>query len=88
VPTQPVGEDYTVFLQLLDGTNHLVGQRDAAAANSHLPRGRLTLPCQISMVSLVEPGTPPGVYRLVAGLYNSRTGERLISRSGKWHRFC
>jgi mannosyltransferase len=74
----PVGEDYTVFLQLLDGTNHLVGQRDAAP---QIPTTawQVDTPVSDQHGILVEPGTPPGNYQLVAGLYNSRNGERLIA---------
>jgi mannosyltransferase len=72
----PLNEDYTVFLQLLDPANHLVGQRDA------LPQSRtagwpVNTPVSDRHGIFVEPGTPPGKYRLVGGLYHSQTGQRL-----------
>jgi 4-amino-4-deoxy-L-arabinose transferase-like glycosyltransferase len=73
---KPLTEDYTVFLQLLDTANHLVGQRDAAPQTgtmSWIPDTVITDTHGI----FVEPGTPPGLYRLVGGLYHSQTGQRL-----------
>ncbi|MFQ5577797.1 MAG: hypothetical protein ACE5G8_12515, partial [Anaerolineae bacterium] len=72
----PPPDDYTVFLQLLDGANHLVGQRDAPprlATQNWLPGETVSDRHGLA----VEPGTPPGPHRLIAGLYNSATGERL-----------
>ena len=73
---QPLAEDYTVFLQLLDASNHLVGQRDAVPktrTKSWVPEKVITDTHGI----FVDPGTPPGQYRLIAGLYHSQTGKRL-----------
>jgi 4-amino-4-deoxy-L-arabinose transferase-like glycosyltransferase len=73
---QPLAEDYTVFLQLLDASNHLVGQRDAAPqtrSKGWVPNTVITDTHGI----FVEPGTPPGQYRLIVGLYHSQTGKRL-----------
>lgn len=60
---QPLNDAYTVFLQVLDSNNHVVGQRDAPLMDSH--------------GLFIEPGTPPGTYRLIGGLYHSQTGQRL-----------
>lgn len=72
----PLTENYTVFLQVLDPNNHLVGQRDAPpqVPTSAWP---VTEPVADSHGIFIEPGTPPGVHRLIIGLYNSETGQRL-----------
>lgn len=66
-----------VFLQALDAGNHVVGQRDAplgggvasiAAGQTIIDRHGL----------LIEPGTPPGECRLIGGLYDPESGQRLI----------
>ena len=72
----PLDETLTVFLQLLDAGNHVVGQRDAApqiAATQWQPGQTVADAHGI----FIEPGTPPGEYRLIGGLYNSQTGLRL-----------
>lgn len=69
-----------VFVQVLDAGNHVVGQRDAE------PVGGTSIttewqPGQVIMDHhgiLIEPGTPPGIYQLIAGLYELDTGRRLV----------
>jgi hypothetical protein len=72
----PLSEDYTVFVQLLDEANHLIGQRDAAPST---PTTEWTpgeaIAGQYGLY--LEPGTPPSPLRLIVGLYRSDTGERL-----------
>lgn len=73
----PLAGDYTVFLQVLDANNHLVGQRDARPlipTTEWLP-GQ---PIRDAHGVFIEPGTPPGPHRLIMGLYNSQTGQRLL----------
>lgn len=73
----PLAGDYTVFLQVLDANNHLVGQRDArplTPTTEWLP-GQ---PIRDAHGVFIEPGTPPGPHRLIMGLYNSQTGQRLL----------
>lgn len=69
-------ENYVVFLQVLDENNHLVGQRDARPLmlTSNWP---VKQPVEDFHGVLIEPGTPPGPHRLIVGMYNSETGERL-----------
>lgn len=78
----PLAGDYTVFLQVLDANNHLVGQRDARPlipTTEWLP-GQ---PIRDAHGVFIEPGTPPGPHRLIMGLYNSQTGQRLpLAESG------
>ncbi|HEY85337.1 MAG TPA: hypothetical protein G4N96_09530 [Chloroflexi bacterium] len=78
----PLKEDYTVFLQLLDEANHLVGQRDAPSLSS----AREWSPGQAVEDQhglLLLPGTPPTPQRLIVGLYNSATGKRLTAPGGQ-----
>lgn len=79
--TQPLTEDYTVFVQLLNGANQLVGQRDAQP-QPPTSRWQTDAPVSGQYGLVVEPGTPPGDYRLIAGLYNSATGQRLPPAGG------
>jgi hypothetical protein len=67
---------YMVFLQALDSANHLAGQRDGEPAISTLEwqPGQSVLDRH---GLLIEPGTPPGEYRIIAGLYDPVTGRRL-----------
>jgi len=75
----PIEERYKVFVQVLDPANHIVGQRDAEPGGG----ARLTTLWPVGEAIadnygvLVHPGTPPGRYRLIAGLYSLTTGERL-----------
>jgi uncharacterized membrane protein len=73
---ESLAEDYTVFLQVLDQANHVVGQRDAGplTATSGWSVGQ---PVIDTHGIFIEPGTPPGKHRLIIGLYSSQTGQRL-----------
>ncbi|MCB0177400.1 MAG: glycosyltransferase family 39 protein [Anaerolineae bacterium] len=72
----PLTENYTVFLQVLDANNHLVGQRDAPPL---VPTTQWPVNESVSDSHgiFIEPGTPPGAHRLIIGLYHSETGQRL-----------
>ncbi len=69
-------ENYTVFVQVLDQANHVVGQRDARPV-SPTPDGPVGKPVTDRHGVFIEPGTPPGPHRLIVGLYDSQTGQRL-----------
>jgi hypothetical protein len=75
-------ENYTVFAQVLDQANHLVGQRDAAplTPTSGWP---VNQPIADAHGVFIEPGTPPGPHRLIVGLYDSQTGQRLPVTEGQ-----
>jgi mannosyltransferase len=77
----PVDDRYVVFLQVLDEANHLAGQRDAEPAVSTLDwrPGQSVLDRH---GLLIEPGTPPGTYRIIVGLYDAATGQRLPVSDG------
>jgi hypothetical protein len=78
-PIDPIDGDYTVFVQLLDEGNQLVTSRDSQPLAGQYPTSRwqpgevvvdefsLTLPEDLS----------PGRYRLVTGMYDLATGQRL-----------
>jgi mannosyltransferase len=72
---------YVVFVQALDSANHLVGQRDGEPAVPTLDwqAGQSVLDHH---GLLIEPGTPPGEYRVIAGLYDPTTGQRLLTTGG------
>jgi hypothetical protein len=71
--------DYTVFVQLLDQRNQVVVQRDAPPVSGGRPTTGWQPGDRIvdNHGLLVVPGTAPGDYRLIVGMYNVETGERL-----------
>ncbi|MBI1876875.1 MAG: glycosyltransferase family 39 protein [Chloroflexi bacterium] len=77
-----LAEDYTVFVQILDQANHVVGQRDARPLTP-APEWPVNKPVADVHGVFIEPGTPPGLHRLIVGLYNSQTGQRLPVEGGQ-----
>jgi hypothetical protein len=76
--------DYTVFLQLLNPDGGLVAQQDSSPNGGYSPTTGWT-PGQtvISRHALGLPADlPPGDYRLITGLYNPATGQRLATGEG------
>ncbi len=75
----PMSEDYTLFLQVLDEQDRIVGQVDSWPLQGTLPTSawpageRITDRYQIQLAS----DLPAGAYRLVAGWYLLATLERL-----------
>lgn len=79
---EEMGENYTVFVHLLDDQERIWGQHDSYPVGGFYPtsfwdegeivqdRHDLTLPLEI----------PPGRYRLVTGIYLLTSGERLSVR--------
>jgi 4-amino-4-deoxy-L-arabinose transferase-like glycosyltransferase len=75
---------YKVFLHLLDGADHIVGQRDAEPGGGALlttlwPPGE-TIADNYGLP--VHSATPPGEYRLEIGMYDADTGQRLRTSEG------
>jgi len=76
---------YTVFVQWIDANGRLALQRDRE------PMGGLALTSAWATgdVSVDRHGmiahVPPGVYTLIAGLYDADTGERLTLADGADH---
>jgi 4-amino-4-deoxy-L-arabinose transferase-like glycosyltransferase len=74
-----IEERFKAFVQVLDGSNNIIGQRDTEPGGGALlttlwPVGE-TIADNYGI--LIRPGTPPGRYRLISGLYSLTTGERL-----------
>lgn len=75
----PLDEDYTVFLQVLDAQDRLVGQVDAWPQQGTFPTSQwapgeqVRDPYEIQLAA----DLPPGDYRLQAGLYLLGTLQRL-----------
>jgi 4-amino-4-deoxy-L-arabinose transferase-like glycosyltransferase len=84
---QPVSEDYTVFVHLLDRAGKRWAQQDAQPLDNLYPTSRwapgemvrdshpLSLPADL----------PPGRYFLLVGMYLPATGERLPASTGGDH---
>ncbi len=70
---------YKVFLQLLDDNNQVWAQRDAEPVGESRPTSSWQVGETITDRHglLIPPGTPPGRYRLIAGLYDAASGARL-----------
>jgi hypothetical protein len=77
--TEPVVDDLSVFLHLLGPDGSLAWQDDGAADHGARPTyswGKEEIIVDPHTLML-PPGLPEGNYRLVIGLYDWRTGERL-----------
>jgi hypothetical protein len=79
------GADHVVFVHLVDQTGQLVAQSDAAPAASAQPEGYPTSRWTTGEVVLDEhnlalPSDATGSYRLLAGMYDPLTGERLSAQ--------
>jgi hypothetical protein len=74
-----VSENYHVFVHLVDARDHMAGQHDGLPLLGAYPTSEWTqdllLPDPHTLV--IDPGTPPGHYKLVAGMYRWPTIERL-----------
>ncbi len=73
-----------MFLQLLDPRNQVIAQRDAEPAGESRPTtswqaGETVLD---NHGVLIPPGTPPGSYRRIVGMYDAETFERLKLSDG------
>ncbi len=70
---------YKVFLQLLDSRDQVIAQRDAEPAGESRPTDTW-MPGEVVLDNhglLIPPGTPPGTYRRIVGMYDPQTMERL-----------
>lgn len=75
----PVDLDYTVFLQLIGPDGQVVAQHDAQPQTGDAPT-RTWTPGEVVVDShplQLPADLPPGEYRLIAGMYNFDTGQRL-----------
>ena len=78
---------YKVFLQLLDARDQVIAQRDAEPAGESRPTDQWR-PGETILDNhglLIPPGTPPGIYRRIIGMYDRETLQRLRLPSGEDH---
>ncbi|MFQ5854890.1 MAG: glycosyltransferase family 39 protein [Anaerolineae bacterium] len=77
---EPMSRDYTAFTQLLSAENRIVGQHDRRLGGDQYPTSRWPVgePVRETYELTVQPDTPPGRYRLIAGAYLAPTGPRLL----------
>ena len=84
---QTPDQNYTAFVQLLNGAGQLVAQSDSQPAAGELPTSSW-LPGETVLDShdlTLKPGLPPGDYHLIAGMYLLKTGQRLpVAGSGDY----
>ena len=75
----PINEDYTVFIQILDANDQIVGQVDAWPLQGTLPTSQWTPGQTIQDPYLIQLNgdLPPGQYRLQVGWYLLTTLRRL-----------
>ncbi len=78
---------YKTFLQLLDEHDHVIAQRDAEPAGESNPTDRWQAGEVVTDNHglLIPPGTPPGTYRRIVGMYDRETMERLRQPNGEDH---
>ena len=84
---QPLSQpavNYNLFLQLLDAEGALVAQHDNPPQGGYAPTSTWQPGIQISDRHglILPPDLIPGSYRLIAGLYDPATGQRLAVSSG------
>ncbi|MBP6015571.1 MAG: DUF2723 domain-containing protein [Candidatus Promineofilum sp.] len=74
-----MSEDYTVFVQVLDAADRIVGQVDAWPVQGTRPTGDWRPGEDIvdPYVVQLSPDMQPGDYRVIVGLYLLATGQRL-----------
>jgi hypothetical protein len=77
-------EDYKVFVHLLGPDGRPVAQSDAMPANWTRPTSGWQVGEYVTDLHTLDlnPDLPPGDYRLVAGMYDATTGQRLPAAPG------
>jgi uncharacterized membrane protein len=80
---QALPTSYTVFVHLLDPSDHVVAQQDSIPAEGAIPTSDWAVNEVIADRHLIEfPDLPTGEYRLIVGMYDPATGERLLASGG------
>jgi hypothetical protein len=83
----PLGDDYTVFLHLVDEAGDVIAQGDGPPRGGRYPTSawaegeRFTDAHDIALPTHASPGT----YHLRVGLYQPRDGYRLLLTDGSDH---
>jgi hypothetical protein len=82
---QPLDQELTVFTQLIGPTGEVWGQRDNQPGGGWygIPLWLPGQPVVDDYAFQVHPDAPPGLYRLIVGLYHSDTLERLTWQTGE-----
>ncbi len=77
---QPLATRYQVTVQLLDGRNQVIAQRDGEPSGGAAPSDSwpVDFPVTDNHGLWIPFGTPPGDYRLIVALYDPLSGERLL----------
>jgi hypothetical protein len=75
---------YKVTVQLLDARNQVIAQHDAEPAGGSRPTDGWNIATSIAdNHGLTIPfGAPPGIYQLIAAMYDPATGQRLPTHTG------
>jgi hypothetical protein len=76
---EPVGANYTVFVHLADPGEQIWGQHDGQPVQGTFPTSHW-LPGELVVDQHqieIGPQTPAGSYQLLAGMYDSSSGQRL-----------
>ncbi len=80
---QAMEKSYTVFVHLLGPDGALVAQNDSLPVGGAIPTNDWSVGEVVADQHFLEfPTPPPGQYKLVIGLYNPATGERLHAPDG------
>jgi hypothetical protein len=74
---------YTVFVHVRDAAGELYSQRDAPPGNGARPTSSWLRGEYVQDEYVLD--LPPGEFSLVVGLYDQRTGERLLLPNGADH---
>ena len=82
----PLGERYKVFVQILGPGDRLVAQRDSEPVGGSRPTSSWKPGDVVEdhYGVLIPLGTPPGTYRIITGMYNANTGQRLPVTLAGW----
>ena len=81
---RPQTQRYKVSVQLLDDRNQLIAQHDSEPGGGALPTDRwpVSEPIIDNHGIAIPFGTPPGLYHMIAVLYDAETGDR-VRQHGK-----
>ncbi|HMR63402.1 MAG TPA: glycosyltransferase family 39 protein [Anaerolineae bacterium] len=79
--TVPITADYTVFTQLLGPDGQVWAQWDNPPQAGRYPTTAWSVPDRVvdRYVLTLRDGAPPGDYRLLVGMYDPATGQRLAA---------
>jgi hypothetical protein len=84
-PRRSIGKDYKVFVHVRDAQDKVVFQNDKLPLNSLLPTTRWQPGEKLrdAHAMVIPPDLPAGKYRVVVGVYDPITGDRLTTSDGQ-----